>query len=155
VPRKTTEPSPNTGPQRVDETLTYRLHRLHRFSDRDSARAYQDELGMSMSDGRCLGAIGTFGALSIKNLADKANLDKAQASRSAQSLVDQKLVVKTGSLEDGRGVVLDLTPAGKVQWRRAMDMINRRNQQIFGKLSPLEQLALAEILDRLITAYES
>ena len=155
MPRKTTEPTPVIGPSRVDETLTYRLHRLHRFSDRDSARAYQDEVGMSMSDGRCLAAIGTFGAMSIKNLADKANLDKAQASRSAQSLVEQKLVVKTGSLEDGRGVVLELTPAGQVHWRRAMDVINKRNQQIFGKLSPLEQLALGEILDRLIAAYET
>lgn len=139
----------------LDETLTYRLHRLHRFSDRESARAYQDELGMTMSDGRCLAAIGAFAPVSVKDLTHKANLDKAQASRSAQALVEQQLAVKTNSPDDGRGVVLDLTPAGRAQWARVMALIERRNTEIFGKLSPLERIALADVFDRLLATYES
>jgi DNA-binding MarR family transcriptional regulator len=134
----------------LDESLTYRLHRLHRSTDRESARAYQGELGMTMSDGRCLAAIGAFAPVSLKDLAHKANLDKAQASRSAQALVAQQLVLKADSPSDGRGVVLDLTPAGRAQWLRVMDLIERRNADIFGKLSPMERIALGEVFGRLL-----
>ena len=155
APTLSKAPRPPKPPIRLDQTLTYRLHRLHRASDRDSARAYQEELGLSLSDARCLAAIGSFAPLSVKDLASKANLDKAQASRSAQALVEMKLVEKTSSASDGRGVVLDLTDAGRVPWQRAMDLIGRRNQDIFGTLSPLEQIALADIFDRLLSAYDA
>jgi DNA-binding MarR family transcriptional regulator len=57
---------------------------------------------MSFSECRCLAAVGSFAPLSINDLAFRANLDKGQASRAAQVLVDQKLVRKTTSPEDAR-----------------------------------------------------
>ena len=76
----------------LDRTLTYRLHLLHKLADIESQRAYVAGAGLSMSDGRCLTAVGTFAPLSVNELAKKANLNKGQASRAAQSLVDQGLV---------------------------------------------------------------
>ena len=87
----TTSPSP-TSPKLskfvvpLDRTLTYRLHQLHKLTDMDSQSVYPERTGLSMSDGRCLTTIGTFEPLSVKELADKANLNKGQASRAAQAL---------------------------------------------------------------------
>jgi DNA-binding MarR family transcriptional regulator len=134
----------------LDRTLTYRLHQLHKLTDHDSQKAYPREAGLSMSDGRCLTAIGAFEPLSIKDLARHANLNKGQASRAAQALVDQGLVSKQDSTDDGRGVVLTLTPAGRKAWRRTMAFVERRNRQIFGCLSDAEQAAFGGLLDRLI-----
>ena len=135
---------------KLDRTLTYRLHLLHKLTDIESQRAYVAGAGLSMSDGRCLTAVGSFAPLSVKDLAQKANLNKAQASRAAQSLVDQGLVLKTASPTDRRGVVLTLTPQGKAAWQRAMDVVGQRNKDIFGALSPAEQRQLSDFFDRLI-----
>lgn len=134
----------------LDRTLTYRLHQLHKLTDADSQTAYPEHTGLSMSDGRCLTTIGTFEPLSVKELAEKANLNKGQASRAAQALVSQGLVRKEDRPDDGRGVVLSITPAGRKLSRRAMQLISQRNEEIFGCLSAKEQATLSAMFDRLI-----
>ena len=134
----------------LHSTLTYRLHTLHKLSDRVSQAAYIADAEMSMSEGRCLAAVGAFEPLSINSLAHGANLNKGQASRAAQSLVDAGLVRKHADDNDGRGVVLSLTPKGRARWKRVMRLIERRNREIFGCLSPDEQARFGDALDRLI-----
>ena len=134
----------------LDRTLTYRLQQLHKLTDADSQSVYPERTGLSMSDGRCLTTIGTFEPLSVKELAEKANLNKGQASRAAQALVDQGLVLKADHPDDGRGVVLTLTPAGRKIFKSAMDMVAQRNEDIFGCLNVKEQATLSAMFDRLI-----
>ena len=134
----------------LDRTLTYRLHQLHKLTDSDSHSAYPESTGLSMSDGRCLTTIGTFEPLSVKELAEKANLNKGQASRAAQALVDQGLVLKADHPGDGRGVVLTLTASGRKTFKSAMNMVAQRNEDIFGCLSAKEQTTLSAMFDRLI-----
>lgn len=134
----------------LDRTLTWRLHRLHKLTDLQSNRAYAERTGMSISDGRCLAAIGSFAPLSVNDLAAHAHLTKGQASRAAQALVDAGLVSKTTSDADGRGVVLSLTAPGKTAWQRVMQLIAQRNAEIFDCLSGAEQQQLSTLLDRLL-----
>lgn len=142
--------SPPSPPLRLERTLTYRLHQLHKLTDADSQSLYPEQTGLSMSDGRCLSTIGSFAPLSIQALAEKANLNKGQVSRAAQSLVDQGLVRKADHPGDGRGVLLTLTPAGRQVFQNAMALIAQRNQDIFGCLSAQEQTTLSALFDRLI-----
>ena len=152
--QKTPSPHKKARPPEVqaalDRTLTYRLHQLHKLTDADSHAAYPEHTGLSMSDGRCLTTIGTFEPLSVKALAEKSNLNKAQASRAAQALVDQGLVRKADHPGDGRGVVLSLLPAGRLVFERAMALVSQRNAHILGCLNGQEQAALSALLDRLI-----
>jgi DNA-binding MarR family transcriptional regulator len=134
----------------LERTLTYRLHLLHKLSDRESQMAYMADAGLPISEGRCLAAVGSFAPLSVNDLAKGANLTKGQASRAAQSLVDQGLVRKEASATDGRGVVLSLTRKGEQTWRRVMQVIERRNDEIFGCLSAAEREQLGRMFDRLI-----
>ena len=103
-----------------------------------------------MGEARCLAAIGQFAPLSVNDLAARANLDKAQASRAAQMLVDRGLVRKSASEADARAVVLTLTRIGKPLWKRVMRLIAQRNADIFGCLSAHEQRQLETFFDRLI-----
>lgn len=135
---------------RLDEFLTYRLHLLNKLTDKFSSNAYADEFGLPVGEARCLAAIGNFAPLSVMELAAKANLNKGQASRAAQSLVDRGLVRKDASASDGRGVVLTLTKSGQKLWSCVMALIARRNDEIFGCLSASQQQQLGRMLDRLI-----
>lgn len=140
-----------TAPRSVlGRSLTYRLHQLHKITDLESQQSYVDAVGLSLSDGRCLATIGSFGPLSVNALAVQSNLNKSQASRAAQFLVDQGLVEKVDHPADGRGVLLSLTAAGRRLWLRTIRMVEERNAQIFGCLSANEQAVLSEMFDRLI-----
>lgn len=134
----------------LDRFLTYRLHQVNKITDRASSDAYAAEFGLPVGEARCLAAIGTFAPLSINQLAAKANLDKGQASRAAQALVDRGLVVKEGSPVDARAVVLAPTAQGRRLWSRVMRLIARRNEEIFGCLNRAEQAQLASLLDRVL-----
>jgi len=134
----------------LERFLSYRLHLLKRLTDRHSSDAYASTLGLSVAQARCLAAIGNFAPLSLTATAGRANLTKSQASRAVQLLQERGLAVKSDSESDGRGLVLTLTTTGKALWRRAMKLIARRNEEIFGCLSLPEQRRLGEMLDRLI-----
>ena len=134
----------------LDRALSYRLHLLHKLTDQQSQRTYLDASGLSLSDSRCLGAVGAFEPLSVNDLARQAILNKGQASRAAQSLVAQGLILKEDCPQDGRGVVLTLSLKGRTAWQLTMSLIERRNQTIFGCLSETEQTQLSELFDRLI-----
>ena len=134
----------------LNRSFTYRFHQLSKLSDPISHQAYLEEAGLSLSDGRCLSTIGSFEPLSVKDLARMANVDKAQASRAAQTLVDKGLVSKTVSATDARGVVLRFTPAGQALWHRLMAVVQARNDEIVACLSAAERAQLAELLARLV-----
>ena len=131
-------------------TVTFRLHTLAKLTDRVSQTAYLAEAGLPLGEGRCLSAIGSFRPLSVVDLAAAANLDKGQASRAAQSLVDQGLVRKQASPTDGRGVVLTLTAKGERVWQRVMDVVERRNAEITACLTSAERAQLDRLLDCLV-----
>lgn len=148
-----TAPVGRTRP--LDRSLTWRWHLVTKLSDRASAQLYQDELGLALGEARCLTAIGQFAPLSVKDLARRANLDKANASRSAQVLIERGLVVKTADSDDGRAVVLSPTAAGRTLFRRTMKLVERRNREIFGCLSADDQRALDRMLDRVVAHLEA
>jgi DNA-binding MarR family transcriptional regulator len=138
------------SPGDLGRTVTFRLHTLAKLTDRVSQAAYLAEAGLPIGEGRCLSAIGSFRPLSVVDLAAAANLDKAQASRAAQSLVAQGLVRKDASPTDGRGVVLTLTARGERVWRRVMELVERRNAEITACLTAAERAQLDRLLDRLV-----
>lgn len=142
------------APVALDRTLTYRLHRLHKLTDLESQRRYPEVTGLSLSDGRCLSAVGQFEPLSVNQLAQRANLNKGQASRAAQYLVEQGLVHKQGRADDGRGVELTLSAQGRAVWNATMAMVAQRNEEIFGCLPPEELARFSDLLDRVLAHVE-
>lgn len=136
----------------LERFLTYRLHLISKITDKASSDAYMNELGLPVGAARCLAAIGTFAPLSVKELATRANLNKAQASRATQALLERGYVLKTDNEQDARGVVITLTENGKALWDQIMQLIERRNNEIFGVLTAKERQQLGTILDKLITA---
>ncbi len=141
---------PAPAPRPLGETFTHRLHTLGKLTDRLTQAAYLAEVGLPLGEARCLAAVGAFAPLSVKDLARLANVDKGQASRAAQALVDQGLVRKQASRADARGVVLSFTPAGRARWRRLMAVIERRNEEIVACLAADERQQFDRLLTRLV-----
>jgi DNA-binding MarR family transcriptional regulator len=128
------------------------MHALHKLTDRYSEQLYWQELSLPVGQARCLSVLGAFGALSVSALAQHANLDKAQASRAAQALVQAALVTRKGNTQDGRGIVLQLSAAGKARCAKMLRLVEQRNRAILACLNPVEQGQLSGLLDRLLSA---
>jgi DNA-binding MarR family transcriptional regulator len=146
---------PKSPPFKLERSITHRLHTLGKLTDRATQQAYQDATGLALGEGRCLAAVGAFGPLSVNELAGYANLNKGQASRAAQAMVERGLVRKEAVPTDGRGVLLSLTPAGVKVWSRLQAVIARRNDEITACLSAAELRALSDLLDRLVSHAKS
>jgi len=141
-----------TDRMRLEQFLTYRLHRVSRLSDRQTSAAFVSRCGLNASQARCLVAIGSSDSLSINDLARSANQDKGQASRAAAALATAGLVSRRTSADDARGVLLTLTRRGRALHAKAMEVIAERNAETFAVLSVAERKALGEMLDRVAQA---
>ena len=142
--------SADTKPLPLEQQLSWRLHRLGKLTDAATAAAYAGELGLGVAEARALAAIGSFEPLSVNDLAAHAHLDKAQASRAAQMLVERGSVIKAPSETDARAVVLRLSRPGRALHARALRLIDRRNREIMGCLGAAERRQLLGLVDRLI-----
>lgn len=134
----------------LQNTLSYRLHFFNKATDYVTQKAYEETVGLSLSEGRCFASIGSFAPLSVNKLAAAANLNKAQASRASDALVKKGLIIKKTCTYDKRGVVLELSPDGKEHWKKTMELIQHRNNEIFSCLTPEEKAQFSQLLDRLI-----
>lgn len=135
---------------RLERYFTYRLNTLSKLNDMASQELYLAGGGLSLPETRCLAAVGSFPELTVNQLAFESNLDKGQASRAAQSLVDRGLLTKQASPVDGRSVILSLTRQGKPLWEKVMALIDQRNAELLSCLSAAEQQQLQDLFDRML-----
>ena len=134
----------------LEQFLTYRLHVLNKLAERAVGERYQDKLGVSLPEARVIASVGSFGPFSIMELARHANLDKSQASRAAEAMIQQGLVQRQPSPEDGRVVLISLTPEGRALYRKVMPVARKWNDDMFDCLDEQEKLAFGKALDKVI-----
>ena len=134
----------------LEQFLTYRLHVLNKLAERGIGERYQEKLDITLPEARVIASVGSFGPFSIMDLARHANLDKSQASRAAEALIKQGLVMREASEDDGRVVLVSLTPEGRALYRRVMPVARKWNEDFFACLDESEQVALSNALDKVI-----
>jgi DNA-binding MarR family transcriptional regulator len=134
----------------LEQFLTYRMHVLNKLSDRGIGERYQTKLGITLPEARVIASVGSFGPFSIMDLAKHANLDKSQASRAAEALIQRGLVARAQSPEDGRSVVISLTPEGRALFRKVMPIARKWNADLFACLDEAQAKALGQALDKVI-----
>ncbi|AOJ74044.1 MarR family transcriptional regulator [Burkholderia ubonensis] len=131
--------------------MTYRLHVLTKRSDRGIGEVYRDKLGISLPEARVIAAVGAFGPFSIMDLARHTNLDKSQASRAAEALLQQGLLERSASEADGRIVLIALTPDGRALHRKIMPIVRKWNDGLLGCLSDSERNTFERLLEKVLS----
>jgi DNA-binding MarR family transcriptional regulator len=134
----------------LEQFLTYRLHVLNKLAERGISERYQAKLGVTLPEARVIASVGSFGPFSIMELARHANLDKSQASRAAEAMIRQGLVQRQPSAEDGRVVLVSLTPVGRALYRKVMPIARKWNGDMFDCLDEREKAAFGDALDKII-----
>ncbi|WP_035605836.1 MarR family winged helix-turn-helix transcriptional regulator [Hylemonella gracilis] len=131
-------------PQRLDELLNFRLHRLHTLSGAPVVRLLEGRHGITRREWRLLALLADRGPLSPSELAEQGQLDRTRTSRSIGLLVDKALVLRQTSPADPRRARISLTAAGLRLYEDVFPQVADLNRQL---VSVLDETTL-DALDR-------
>jgi DNA-binding MarR family transcriptional regulator len=105
----------------LDQFLPYRLAVAATQVSRSFAARYAAEAGLSIPEWRVLAHLSASGAVSVRDINARVNLDKSIVSRAATRLEGAGYLRKSGHAGDQRLVALELTDTG----RALMDRLGR------------------------------
>ncbi|WP_298429206.1 MarR family transcriptional regulator [uncultured Jannaschia sp.] len=98
---------------RLDDFLPYRLAVAAGRVSRDFARDYRDRFGLTRAEWRVIAHLAGSGTVSVREIADRADMEKSRVSRAAARLEAAGHVAKRVNAGDKRLVDLTLTESGR------------------------------------------
>ena len=110
---------------------------------------YRSKFGLGMTEWRTMLAIGTSDHRIVREVAEKADLDYAAASKSLRLLEQRGLVQMEQTSRRGRAALAKLSPDGLAVYRQLLDAGRRRQKRLLQGFSPDEVDLLWALLRRL------
>jgi len=126
------------------------LIRLIQFRDRDRICCHD----VSVSQCYALETLVAGGPMRLNELAGRLYLDKSTASRVVDGLVAKGAVERTRHPEDGRAVLLAVTPAGRALFERIEADLLAEVRAVLVELDPEVRRATIRLIQQLVRAAE-
>jgi len=136
-------------PTHLSDMFSYRLNRLAFISSRIAAGINEYRYGIGPREWRIVGLLGTSAPMALNAVANEANIDKSQASRTVAEMIEQGLVQRSADESDGRGIRLALTDKGRELFDDMFPAAIERNEAVLAVLTDEERDALDAIIDKL------
>lgn len=129
---------------------SFRVHLLAGMSARHAELRFVKHFGLRLLEARVLGLVGTFGALSLKQICAESDIEKSQASRLISRLMQRGLVEKLEDAADLRAISVRLTPEGVRMHRAVYADSLARNERWLSVLSEAERAQLLAAVEKLL-----
>ena len=134
----------------LDSFFPYRLALLAEAVSRSMAQVYAERFDLSRDEWRVLAALAQESPLRTALVIERTTLDKVSVSRALQRMQAKDLVERETDVDDARGHVIRLRPAGRALFRRIVPMVQAREQFLLDALDPVERAALDGALDKVL-----
>jgi DNA-binding MarR family transcriptional regulator len=134
----------------LDEFLPYQLAVLAGRVSRGFAEQYRSKFGLTIPEWRVLVHLSQAETLSIRDLHERADLEKSKASRAASRLEASGLIAKRDASDDRRLVALTLTPKGKDLMARLIPLAQAYEKRFFEQMAPADRSAFTRIMGDLL-----
>lgn len=121
---------------KLDQFLPYQLSVAAAEISRRFAARYASEAGLSIPEWRVLAHLAHSGAVSVRDITSRVNLDKSVVSRAATRLQEAGHVAKSDHGGDRRLIVLELTPQGHALMDRLAVLAEAFQQELRAELGP-------------------
>jgi len=132
----------------LEELLTYRVCILAKMLDRASAAelaAYK----LGVAEWRVLAQLSVVSPATVRGLAARLRVDRAEVSRAAAALVARRLVKRGSDPRDARSALFRLTESGRALYREVMPSRVALHERLVGALAPHEAALLAASIETL------
>lgn len=139
----------------VSQFYTYRLHKLSTMLNRQMHEELQARYRLGLAEWRSIAVLGEFGPLSLRDVARRGAIDKAQVSRLLPGLIRRGYVTRDAHPTDRRRASLQLTEAGRSLCDEILVLGRRRQEWLVEALTDEERAMLVDSLDRLLARIEA
>ena len=137
-----------------DEPIILHIHRLSRSILRTSTAQYMYAFGLGVPQVQILNALGAYGMLSSKQIADYTAMNKALVSRSLSELTSLGYTAISADSADARRSLWKLTAKGENFVVAFRPLRVSRRAKLLKVLTPDERVLLSQFIDKLIASSE-
>ena len=141
-------------PAPLETLLTYRVSLLAKLLDRETAAMLAEDYRLSVAEWRVLAQLSVRSPSTVRWLAARMRVDRAEISRAAAALVRRRLVRRADDPDDARSVLFSVTAEGAALYRRIMPERLALHRTLVEVLSAEEAELFFGALDKLIAALE-
>lgn len=129
--------------------LPFLLNQAAEESSLDFQRVYKNRYGMLRTEWRVLFHLGNYGAMSAKEIGERAKMHKTKISRAVYKLEQRRYLKRTRDENDRRMEQLTLTPAGLTVYRELRGIAEEYDTKLAGLFTNGEAALLRMMLRRL------
>ncbi|MBX9844202.1 MAG: MarR family transcriptional regulator [Xanthobacteraceae bacterium] len=130
----------------VDRRFGYRFNRIADALAQQTLLYSRREFGLNLAEHRIVAVLSQSDALSIREIAEHTQLDKAHATRALTDLIDRGLATRVVDAQDRRLRVVRLTPAGRSIADATGPFIRERQERLEGCVSAADFRVFDEVL---------
>lgn len=110
---------------------------------------FRAHFNLGMTEWRAIMAIGTSSHRIVREVAEKADMDYAAASKSLRVLQERGLVELEQTTRRGRAAIAKLTPEGLALYRQLQEATRKRQKRLVEAFTPEEVELLWSLLRRI------
>ena len=144
--------SPAAASLDLDQFLPYLVNVLANRLSRELAGVYQARFGISIPEWRVIAHLSQHEDVSVREIHQRVDMDKAKVSRAAARLEAIGFIEKTDNKGDRRLVALRLTRRGRRLFTEIEPLALAFERESLSKLSKTEEAALRSVLKKLLGA---
>lgn len=135
----------------VEDFLSFRVTILAKLLDRRLARMLSERFGLAVAEYRVLAQVSMRPGSTVRAVAARTYVDKAQVSRVVAALEEQDLIKRTTRSGDRRSPEFTATPAGRALVNRIVPLRLRQEHEIGEHLGVESSAQLAGAIQSLIS----
>lgn len=136
-------------PFHLSDFLPYRLAVLAERVSRRLSVEYNRTHGLSIAEWRVLAHLSRQGAVSVRDIHERVNLDKPKVSRAVSRLEGEGLVKKVPGKTDARLVAISLTRKGQAAVKAILPAALAVEDQLCNAISPKDLATFFKVMEQM------
>ena len=131
----------------LETFLPYRLMRIAEQVSEDFSSIYQDHLGLSRAEWRCLATLGQFATVTATEIATHSSMHKTKVSRAVAALDRRGWIRRDADKQDRRLEHLTLTKAGRGAFEEIVPLARNFERRLQAEIGAAQAAQLLAGLD--------
>jgi DNA-binding MarR family transcriptional regulator len=143
---------PNAAALDLDRFLPYLVNVLASRLSRELAGVYEARFGISIPEWRVIAHLSQNRNVSVREIHERVDMDKAKVSRAAARLETVGIIEKKVNGEDRRLVELRLTKKGRKMFGEIEPLALAYEREVLSTLSQNERTTFRAVVDKLLSS---
>jgi DNA-binding MarR family transcriptional regulator len=150
APREAESDRSSGGAVPLEDLLSYQLCILAKLIERTSATELDKTYKLGVAEWRVLAQLSVHSPSTVRWIAARMRVDRAEVSRAAAGLIARKLARREADPRDARSVLFSVTDSGRALYRAIMPLRVALHERLLSALTPPEAATLAQAVTKLI-----